>query len=613
MNSQKNNPVYRILIIDDNVSIHQDFSKILLSPPKTENTLRRMESDLFGTVPQVVSSTVFEIDCASQGKEGHAMVKRAKAQGRPYALAFVDGRMPPGWDGVETIGRLWEVCPDLQVVLCTAYADYSWQEIRRVVGETDSLLILKKPFDNVEVLQLAHALTRKWELNREVQGRLNQLAFYDNLTGLPNRTLFLDRLNQTIDKASRYNHKVGLLYIDLDNFKRINDTLGHSIGDDLLKQVSRRLVKCFRTSDTVSRTSPDDMAARLGGDEFTVILPELDRVESAGRVAQRLSEQLTLPIELDDHEVIVTPSIGISIFPDDGDTVETLLKNADIAMYYSKRMAPNSFKYFQEFMNASALKWLTIENHLRQALDRDEFSLQYQPQVDLATGNINGMEALIRWQNKELGNIPPLDFITIAEETGSIVAIGEWVLRTACLQAREWINQGLPLKRMAVNISLKQFTHPDFLEMVRNVLGETDLAPQYLELEITESLLEKDTKRIISILETLKEMDVQISIDDFGTGYSSLNRLKSLPFDCLKIDKCFISGIGSCKKDRSIISAIVAMAKGMNLRLIAEGVETEEQARFLREKKCRGGQGYLFCMPLAAPQVEAFWLNSLNA
>ncbi|WP_373501046.1 putative bifunctional diguanylate cyclase/phosphodiesterase [Desulfococcus sp.] len=606
MNPQKNTAPQRILVIDDNAAIHEDFRKILLKTKSVGDELFDMESALFGSEQQAMASAVFEIEYASQGREGLELVRRARDAGRPYAVAFVDGRMPPGWDGIETISRLWRECPDLQVVLCTAYADYSWQEIRRVLGETDSLLILKKPFDTVEVLQLAHAMTRKWELNREVQGRLNQLAFYDSLTGLPNRALFLDRLGQTLEKARRSNHKSALLFIDLDNFKRINDTLGHTIGDDLLKAIACRLTKCLRGSDTVARPLSSGMAARLGGDEFTVILSDLQREEDAGLVAQRIEEHLAQPMDLGRHQVIITPSIGIAIFPQDGDNVETLLKNADLAMYFAKNAGANTFKYFQESMNAAALKRLTIENHLRQATIREEFSLHYQPQFDLVTGELSGMEALLRWNNWELGNVPPIEFIPIAEESGLIIAIGEWVLGTACRQARAWLDSGLPLQRIAVNVSVKQFTHPNFLGMVGNVLSQTGLEPHRLEIEITESLLAQDPLAIAATLRALKEMAVRIAVDDFGTGYSSLSRLKEMPIDSLKIDRSFICGIDGGTGDQSIICAIIAMAEGLDLRVIAEGVETLRQVDYLRGKQCQEAQGYLFSRPLPVSQAESF-------
>lgn len=593
---------YRILLIDDNLAIYNDFRNILMGKRSSGKDLHEMEPTLFGIENQEIASTSFEIDCASQGEEGLAMAKKALAQGRPYAVAFVDGRMPPGWDGIETIGRLWQECSEMQVVFCTAYADYSWYDIRRVLGETDSLVILKKPFDNMEVLQLAHTLTRKWELKRQV----HQLAYYDNLTGLPNRILFIDMLSRNLEITRRYQRKGALLFIDLDNFKRINDTLGHSVGDDLLKATAVRLKNCLRASDTISRSVTSSMAARLGGDEFTVLLAELNKDEVAAVIARRISDQLAKPMDLGNHQVIVTPSIGIVLFPQDGDNVETLLKNADLAMYFAKRTGPNTFKYFQKSMNSAALKRLTIENHLRQAFERDEFALHYQPQFNLSTCRLSGLEALLRWNNWELGNIPPNEFIPIAEESGLIIAIGEWVLRTACCQAKAWLDQGLTLPRVGVNVSLRQFIQPNFLEMVRNVLVETGLEPSVLQIEITESMLLKDPEVIAATLRALSELNVQLAIDDFGTGYSSLSRLKELPIDCLKIDRSFVCGIGAGMRDQSILSAVIAMAAGMDLRLIAEGVETSNQIDFLRSRQCHEAQGFFLSRPLPQDQAESF-------
>jgi diguanylate cyclase len=606
MKPYDNNLIHRILVIDDNTSIHEDFRKILLKPAASNNNLQNMESALFGSEAQAPLSAAFEIDYATQGKEGLDMVVQAQTEGRPYALAFVDGRMPPGWDGIETISHLWEASPDLQAVLCTAYADYSWQEIRRVLGESDSMLILKKPFDNVEVLQLAHALTRKWGLNREIKGRLNQLAFYDSLTGLPNRSLFLDRLSRAVEQARRYDQTSALLFIDMDNFKRINDTLGHGIGDDLLRTTAERLTGCLRASDTVARPMTEGLAARLGGDEFTVILPVLDRIEDATLVAQRITEHLSRPMDLSGHQVTITPSIGIAIFPQDGESADELLKNADLAMYFAKRMGPNTYKSYNETMNVTVLKRLTIENHLRQAILREEFTLHYQPQIELLSGQLNGMEALLRWNNWELGNIPPLEFIPVAEESGLILSIGEWVLRTACSQAVAWIEQGLPLQRMAVNLSVKQLSQPDFIETVRNVLDETGLEAHRLEFEVTESLLETDPSGFTATLTTLKNMNIQIAVDDFGNGYSNMSRMKEMPFDCIKIDRSFISNIGNGVMEQSIITAILSMAKAMDKRVIAEGVETMSQAEFLRGKQCQEGQGFLFSRPLSSAHAEEF-------
>ncbi|MGL1932860.1 MAG: EAL domain-containing protein [Desulfotalea sp.] len=600
---------YRILVIDDNVAIHEDFRKILMKPTRKNSELEVMETLLFGTKTPELNISMFQIDCVSQGQEGVEMAKRAEEDGCPYSLAFVDGRMPPGWDGIETINHLWNVCPNLQVVLCTAYADYSWPEIRAVLGESDSLLILKKPFDNVEVLQLAHALTRKWELNREVMGRLNQLSYFDHLTGLPNRITFIDLLSQAIESGRRYQHKGALLFIDLDNFKRINDTLGHNVGDELIKKMAERLVVSVRVSDTVSRSIIVETAARLGGDEFTVILSRITHSEDAAIVARRIEQYIEQPVIIGGNEFTITASIGIALFEDDGRSVEELLSNAELAMYSAKSVGLGRYNYFKACMNDVAQKRLTIETQLRHAIKQEELTLNYQPQIDLRTGEVVGFEALLRWNNKQLGSVPPLELIPVAEASGLILAIGEWVLRQACMQFQSWIEQGLPVGRIAVNVSIKQFTHPDFVKMVSDILTETKLAPNCLEIEITESLLALDSQHIASILHELRNNKILIAVDDFGTGYSSLSRLKDMPIDCLKIDRSFICGIDQESNDRSIIEAILAMADGMGLRVVAEGVDSMSQVDFLKKSNCPEVQGYLFSVPLPAEEVGLFFEN----
>jgi diguanylate cyclase len=606
MTSSTSKHTSRVLVIDDNPAIHADFKKILIKTTSNRDDLADMESEIFGIEALPVSFPNFELEYASQGKEALEMVIQAKKEGRPFSMAFVDGRMPPGWDGIETISHIWEVSPDIQTVLCTAYADYSWQEIRRILGESDSMLILKKPFDNVEVLQLAHALTRKWELNREIEGRLNRLAFYDSLTGLPNRALFKDRLGHAIEQARRYNHMMAVIFIDMDNFKRINDTLGHSIGDELLCTTADRLSKCLRSSDTIARSSLKGLAARLGGDEFTVVLPHLEKKDEVNIVVNRIEQNLTQPMKLGGHQVTVTPSIGISIFPEDGDNVEELVKKADLAMYFAKRIGPNTHKYYHASMDASGLKRLTIENHLRQAIDQGELFLNYQPQFDMFSGCLSGMEALLRWENWELGNTPPDEFIPIAEECGLIIPIGEWVLRTACKQAALWIKEGLPLPRISVNLSIKQLMQPDIIEKIGQILTETGLEPHYLELEVMESLLEGKGAYLIEKLNKLKEMKICIALDDFGTGYSNMNRLTKMPFDSIKIDRSFIGDIDGGPMSKSIIEAIIGMARAMNVRVIAEGVETNAQADFLKMRQCQEVQGFLFARPLSSSRAETF-------
>ncbi len=599
-------PRIRILVVGGDGAVHGDFIQILKTPAALNDVSQGMAAVSPGIETGDGGQAGFEVDGAFQGKEALEMVRQAQSSGHPYALAFVDGGMLPDWSGVETICRLWKDCPDLQVVLYTADSDCPWQEIHRKMGGGDSILVLKKPFNHMEVLQLARTMTRKWELKRCVEGRLNQLAFYDSLTGLPNRPLFLDRLAQTLAESRRYRRKSALFFIDMDNFKRINDTLGHDVGDKLLRTTAERLNLCLRDSDTVARPLEDGLAARLGGDEFTVVLPVIEKADDAGVVAKRIAQRLALPMQLGGHQVIVTSSIGIAVFPRDGSTVEELIKSADMAMYAAKNIGPSTFKFYHPSMNAGALKRLTIENQLRQAIKRNEFTLQFQPQFDLGKGQPSGLEALLRWHNRELGNVAPSEFIPVAEETGLIVPIGEWVLHEACKQAMAWVDQGLPLVRMAVNVSFIQLVHPDFIEMIRDVFAETGMAPHLLEIEITESILERITVDLIATLNTLKSMDVQIAVDDFGNAYSKMSRLKEMSIDRLKIDRSFICGMDGGIVNKSIISAVLAMAKGIGVSVVAEGVETSMQADFLRGKQCQEVQGYLFSQPLSTSQAGDF-------
>ncbi len=597
--------LYRILTIDDNQAIHEDFAKILTKSPDEDTKLDDLETALFGAATPKNDALNFKLDCATQGAEGLDMVEQALAENQPYALAFVDSRMPPGIDGVETIQGLWKRDPELQVVLCTAYADYSWQEIRNILVQTDNLLILKKPFDNMEVLQMAHALTRKWELARDIKGRLHQLAFYDTLTGLPNRAMLSERLTKALKHARTNQSLAALLFIDMDNFKLINDSLGHGFGDKLLKVIAERIVSCLRASDIVGRWT----AARLGGDEFIVVLPKIASEHAAALVAQRISDTVAQPLMLDGRQILITLSIGIAIYPQDGETNETLLKNGDLAMYTAKRTGKNTIAYYQESMNMRVVKRLSLESELRHALARKEFSLHYQPQMDLRSGNVSGLEALLRWYNPTLGQVPPLDFIELTEELGLIIDIGAWVLRSACAQAKTWIDQGLSVPRIAVNVSIKQFCHPDFVADLKNILADTGLDPEILEVEITETLFEENVIDLGPIVEQLREMGVSIAIDDFGTGYAGLSRFRKIQVDFLKIDRSFVNEIESSNSAQDLIRGIVALSKCLNLNIISEGIETAAQLDFLRSIGCQHIQGYLYSKALTADGAEAFLRN----
>jgi len=429
---------------------------------------------------------------------------------------------------------------------------------------------------------------------KKAEEMLNYMAYFDPLTDLPNRTLLNDRLTLALANARRNNHMLAVLFLDLDNFKTVNDSLGHTAGDVLLQGVADRLRKCLREGDTI---------ARLGGDEFTLLLPQVNHEEDAAKTAQKIIDVLKSSFNFGGRELHVTTSIGIALYPSDGEDAQALLKNADAALNRAKEQGRNNYQLYTSAMNAKAFERLAMESNMRKALEREEFMVYYQPQVDLRSGEIVGMEALLRWQHPEMGLIYPVEFIPIAEETGLILPIGEWVLRTACKQNKAWQDAGYTPIRMAVNLSARQFQQQNLAEIVERVLRETGLDPSYLDLEITESAIMKDADAAVSTLRDLKEMGIKISIDDFGTGYSSLSNLKRFPIDILKIDRSFIQDVAVNSDDAAIATAIITLAHSLHMRAIAEGVETVEQIEFLRLLKCDGMQGYVFSRPV--PLEEA--------
>jgi diguanylate cyclase (GGDEF)-like protein/PAS domain S-box-containing protein len=427
--------------------------------------------------------------------------------------------------------------------------------------------------------------------SRAMIQNMAHLAQHDFLTGLPNRVLLTERLSQAIGLAHRHGKQVALLFLDLDYFKHINDSLGHAIGDQLLQSVADRLTTCVRATDTV---------CRQGGDEFVILLAEIEHPQDAAHVAEKLLAALATSQLLGGHELHVTPSIGISVYPEDAHTVDTLMQNADTAMYHAKSSGRNNYQFFRADMNTRAVRRLFVESGLRRALKQGEFVLHYQPQIDLASGAMTGTEALVRWLDPDLGLIYPEQFVPIAEECGLIVPIGRWVLREACRQVQAWLHMGLRAVPVSVNISAVEFRHKHFLEGVDLILQETGLAPRYLELELTESVLMDDAESSASVLEALKAMGVQIAIDDFGTGYSSLSYLRRFPIDTLKIDQSFVRDIATHADATTIVSAMIGMGRNLKQRVIAEGVETHEQFAFLQTQLCDEGQGFHFSHPLSA-------------
>jgi diguanylate cyclase (GGDEF)-like protein/PAS domain S-box-containing protein len=455
---------------------------------------------------------------------------------------------------------------------------------------------------NVEGEHLFIAAIRDIEERKSVEARVIHLANHDTLTNLPNRNLLQDRACQALMQATRQQQRVGIFFIDLDHFKTINDSLGHHIGDRLLQTVAARIRSCVRGDDTV---------ARQGGDEFIVVLPNIKRFEDIGIIAQKLLVALSAPYSIDGAELHTSASIGVSVFPDDGPDVDTLMRNADTAMYYAKSTGRNNFQFFTPKMNQATAERLQIENKLRHALERNEFSLNYQPIVNLATGQVGAAEALLRWSPSG-GAIGPDRFIPVAEETGLIVPIGEWVIRAATQERRRWLDQGLTQPRMFVNVSARQFAQKNLVAIIGRILQESDLSPQHLGVEITESLLMDRPDDAVRTLKTLSGMGVQISIDDFGTGYSSLSYLKRFPLDKIKVDRSFVRDIATDPDDAAIVTAIIAMAHSLNTTVVAEGVETEEQLRFLRERGCDEFQGYYFSRPVPGADLIAKMASGMS-
>jgi diguanylate cyclase (GGDEF)-like protein/PAS domain S-box-containing protein len=423
--------------------------------------------------------------------------------------------------------------------------------------------------------------------------KMSHLAQHDSLTDLPNRILLNDRLTQAMALAQRHRQKLAVLFLDLDRFKNINDSLGHAIGDRLLQSVTQRLLTCVRNSDTVSRQ---------GGDEFVILLSEVNHPQDAAVSAEKILRALSAPHRIEGHELLVAASIGIVTYPDDGSDAQTLLKHADFAMYHAKAGGRNTYQFFRSEMNVHAVERQRLESGLHRAIERHEFVLHYQPKVNLESGAVVGVEALIRWRHPQRGLVPPAQFIPIAEESGFIVAIGRWVLREACRQTRAWRDAGLPPMRVAINVSTVELRDNGFVENVRVTLQENKLAPRDLELELTETFLTRDSKSSAAILQSLSDMDVQITLDDFGTGYSSLSHLKRYPINALKIDQSFVRNLTTDAADAGIVSAVIGMGKDLHMRIVAEGVETREQLAFLQKHGCPEGQGYFFGQPVGAEE-----------
>jgi diguanylate cyclase (GGDEF)-like protein len=609
--SESANPPIRVLVVDDEPSIIDAYRQIFAGPSEDAAAARRnLGAKLFGgtgqaTRPRLTSHSLSFDAVFCKGAEAAVNAVRESIEAdRPFAVAFLDMRMSPGPDGIWCASHIRELDPAIEIAVCTAYSDIDPTDIGGRVPPEEKLSYLQKPFHPHEVRQMAIALAAKWRAER----RIARLAYFDSLTGLPNREQAHNRLRSAVAAAQQHNRTLALMYVDLDNFKRINDTLGHAIGDEVLVTAAERLRKALRAgegraADALAVDRPGDLG-RLGGDEFMVILPDIGSSENAGQVADRLIGALQEPMQLSKHTVVITPSIGIAMYPTDGMDADVLLRHGDLAMYFAKRRSPGTYAFFDASMNEGALQRYTIEGKLRGALERGELSLHYQPQIDMTTGEVTAMEALLRWTNDELGVVPPTDFIPVAEDTGLIMPIGEWVLRTACAQARKWYDEKLVIRRIAVNVANAQFGAHNFPAQVATILSETGLPPGMLELEVTESMVMMDEKRATRVLEELHAIGVSVAIDDFGTGYSNFQRLHLLAIDRLKMDRSFVRDLGDDSDDRAIAAAIISMAKALKVDVVAEGVESFAQFRFLQEHQCAQSQGFLLSRALPAGEAR---------
>ncbi|MDM8348799.1 EAL domain-containing protein [Pseudomonas sp. sp1636] len=725
MNRPSNSGNRRILVVDDTPAIHQDFCKILGTGLDREAALASAEAALFGDAQ--VQRQAFELDSAYQGQEALALVIAALEQNRAYAMAFIDMRMPPGWDGLETIERLWQVDPQLQVALCTAHSDYSWEQMAERLDLGDRLLILKKPFDTIEIRQMASALTVKWQMTRDAELRMSNLeqaveartqelsdaniivqnsptilyrlrgepsfplmyishnitkfghdaaqllaspnwaqelihpddqamvdaamarvlerdaqgasiefrlrtgdgayrwvenryipvrnkegrlfeiegiilditerklaeekiallARTDGLTGLANRATFSERLGQAFAACQRGATPFAIFYLDLDHFKQVNDTLGHPVGDLLLQQVSERIKRCTRASDVL---------ARLGGDEFAILQMDMAEPANAGALAAKLQTSLALPYSLNGNQVRISASIGICPYSPSSANADAMLAQADLALYRSKDEGRNQYHFHSEDLDQQVLDRVTLANDLRRAIERDELELYYLPEVELASGRILGMEALARWNHPEQGLLGADAFIPIAEKTGTIVALGHWVLEHACRQMRLWRDKGMAPPVITVNLSLAQIKSGD--ELVRDVadtLGKWGLAPSDLEFDVTEATLAQTKWTRSDVLPQLRELGVKIAIDDFGTEYSSFDYLKTYRVNHLKIAQSFINAATEDPDSATTIRAIINFARELGIGIVAEGVETQEQRALLMSTgSTTQGQGFFF-------------------
>ncbi|MFT5424568.1 MAG: diguanylate cyclase (GGDEF)-like protein [Phycisphaerales bacterium] len=630
------NPISRILVIDDNEAIHKDFIKVLC-PPETNTELDSIEAELFDEALREVRPIPYDIVACSQGLEGVEAAALAREQGSPFSLAFVDMRMPPGIDGLETIERMWKEDPDIEVVICSAYSDYTWDEISERLGQSDRWLLLRKPFDTAEVLQLAAALCEKWrlrqaanitlhELNAMVQDRTSELenqmanrelanralaksARTDPLTGLSNRTVAMDRIREACAHlASNPSSRFSVLFLDLDNFKLINDSLGHDAGDKALIAIANRTLEIL-TRRLRSQQRAEDSVFRIGGDEFVIVLDDktsIDRVES---IADELLAAIAEPFDIDGRNVVVGLSIGMAVGGEDFQRPEDVLSAADAAMYHAKHQGRGRLERFSRPLFEAARERAVLADDLRRAIDQGDISLVYEPIFCTKTGMISSFEALARWNHHNGMLVPPDRFIPIAEETGLIVPLGEQILHQACLDLIWFTSSGHvdPSLKVNVNFSKRQLVEPNIAARVHALTNSAGVDSSRLNVEVTETAIMDGPDRLRKVIDQFRQTGVGVHMDDFGTGLSSLSYLQRFPFETIKIDRSFVSAMSSSERDAAIVRAILTMAKELGMEVIAEGVETRAQADELAMLKCEYLQGHLLSRPLTRDGAKALF------
>ncbi len=541
-----------------------------------------------------IKSQHYSISWASSYEKALKEIQNSK-----YDIFLIDYQLGAK-TGLDLINELDEKIKSIPVIILTGQNNRDVDILAMKKGVSDFLVKGRIDADLLE-RSIRYAIEKK-----KTENQILYLAYYDQVTALPNRVFFKEQLNYALAHAVRYNRFLAVIFLDLDNFKLINDSLGHYMGDCLLKEVAKRLSLSVRKSDIIARNNlkaPIDMVARLGGDEFTVSLTEISAYEDASLVADRIIKSLNEPFRIENQEIFTGASLGIALFPSDSDDAETLLKYADNAMYHAKKQGKNNFQYYQKSMNDNVLDKVNMINSLRKAIENNEFLIYYQPKMDIKNGKITGFEALIRWNRKEKGIVLPNDFIPFAEEHNLISLITKWVIQDVCRQLKEWNQMNLKLIPVSINLPVNQFKKPDFIEFLMEIVDANQISPKLIELEVTESIFMNDTKLTNQKLNELQSRGFKISIDDFGTGFSSLNRLKQLPCNILKIDKSFVKNINENSTDDIIIKSIITMGHSLNFEILAEGVETAAQFNFLKENYCDIIQGYVLNPPLPNEKI----------